>query len=70
MMNILYVVPALGVLALLFTWLRSGWVGRQPAGDERMQTIAGYIADGAIAFLKAEYRVLALFGLIDRKSVV
>ncbi|MBX0292120.1 sodium-translocating pyrophosphatase [Hymenobacter sp. HSC-4F20] len=64
MMNILYVVPALGVLALLYTWLRSGWVGRQPAGDERMQTIAGYIADGAIAFLKAEYRVMILFGLI------
>ncbi|GAB2776034.1 K(+)-stimulated pyrophosphate-energized sodium pump [Hymenobacter luteus] len=64
MMNILYVVPALGVLALLFTWLRSGWVGRQPAGDERMQTIAGYIADGAIAFLKAEYRVMIFFGLI------
>ncbi|RPD46886.1 sodium-translocating pyrophosphatase [Hymenobacter sediminis] len=64
MMNILYVVPALGVLALLYTWFRSGWVGRQDAGDERMQTIAGYIADGAIAFLKAEYRVMILFGLI------
>ncbi|UPL49851.1 sodium-translocating pyrophosphatase [Hymenobacter sublimis] len=64
MMNILYVVPALGVLALIYTWLRSGWVSRQDAGDERMRTIAGYIADGAIAFLRAEYRVLAIFGLI------
>ncbi|GGG58520.1 sodium-translocating pyrophosphatase [Hymenobacter glacieicola] len=64
MMNILYVVPALGVLALVYTWLRSGWVSRQDAGDERMRTIAGYIADGAIAFLRAEYRVLAIFGLI------
>ncbi|MCR5887047.1 sodium-translocating pyrophosphatase [Hymenobacter sp. J193] len=60
----LYVVPALGVLALLYTWLRSGWVSRQDAGDERMRTIAGYIADGAIAFLRAEYKVLALFVLI------
>ncbi|WP_303312071.1 sodium-translocating pyrophosphatase [Hymenobacter sp. BT730] len=60
----LYVVPGLGILALLYTWLRSGWVTRQDPGDERMRTIAGYIADGAIAFLKAEYRVLALFGLI------
>ncbi|WP_045687133.1 sodium-translocating pyrophosphatase [Hymenobacter sp. AT01-02] len=64
MMMILYVVPALGVLALVYTWLRSGWVSRQPAGEERMRTIAGYIADGAIAFLKAEYRVMVLFGLM------
>ena len=61
---ILYAVPALGIFALLYTWLRSGWVARQDAGDARMQTIAGYIADGAIAFLRAEYRVLALFALI------
>ena len=64
MMSVLYAVPALGVLALLYTWIRSGWVSRQDAGDDRMRTIAGYIADGAIAFLKAEYRVLAIFGLI------
>jgi len=61
---IVYAVPALGLLALLYTWLRAGWVARQDAGDEKMRTIAGYIADGAIAFLKAEYRVLALFALI------
>ncbi|WP_375437080.1 sodium-translocating pyrophosphatase [uncultured Hymenobacter sp.] len=64
MMNFLYVVPALGVLALVYTWLRSGWVSRQDAGDERMRTIAGYIAEGAIAFLKAEYKVMVVFGLI------
>jgi K(+)-stimulated pyrophosphate-energized sodium pump len=61
---ILYAVPALGLLALLYTWLRAGWVARQEAGDAQMQTIAGYIADGAIAFLRAEYKVLALFALI------
>ncbi|MVN79004.1 sodium-translocating pyrophosphatase [Hymenobacter sp. HMF4947] len=60
----LYAVPVLGIFALGYTWLRAGWVTRQAAGDERMQTIAGYIADGAIAFLRAEYRVLALFALI------
>ncbi|TVT38278.1 sodium-translocating pyrophosphatase [Hymenobacter setariae] len=64
MPTILYAVPALGLLALLYTWLRAGWVARQDAGDAHMQTIAGYIADGAIAFLKAEYKVLALFALI------
>ena len=63
-MPFLYLVPGLGILALLYTWFRSGWVSRQDAGDARMRTIAGYIADGAIAFLKAEYRVLAIFGLI------
>ncbi|GAB3579783.1 proton/sodium-translocating pyrophosphatase [Hymenobacter daeguensis] len=64
MTQYLYAVPALGIFALLYTWLRAGWVARQDAGDARMTTIAGYIADGAIAFLKAEYKVLALFGLI------
>jgi K(+)-stimulated pyrophosphate-energized sodium pump len=59
-----YAVPLLGLLALFYTWLRAGWVARQDAGDEKMRTIAGYIADGAIAFLKAEYKVLALFALI------
>ena len=61
---IVYAVPALGLLALLYTWLRAGWVARQDAGDAKMQTIAGHIADGAIAFLRAEYKVLALFALI------
>ena len=60
----LYAVPVLGIFALFYTWLRAGWVTRQDAGDERMTTIAGYIADGAVAFLKAEYKVLALFGVI------
>jgi K(+)-stimulated pyrophosphate-energized sodium pump len=64
MYPIVYAVPFLGILALLYTWLRAGWVARQDAGDERMRTIAGYIADGAIAFLRAEYKVLALFALI------
>jgi len=59
-----YAVPLLGLLALLYTWLRAGWVARQDAGSERMRTIAGYIADGALAFLQAEYKVLALFVLI------
>ncbi|MGI4761405.1 MAG: sodium-translocating pyrophosphatase [Janthinobacterium lividum] len=60
----IYAVPLLGLLALLYTWLRAGWVARQDAGNEKMRTIAGYIADGAIAFLRAEYKVLALFALI------
>jgi len=61
---ILYAIPALGVAALIYTWIRSMWVTKQPAGNERMSTIARYIADGAMAFLKAEYKVLAIFAAI------
>jgi K(+)-stimulated pyrophosphate-energized sodium pump len=64
MQPIVYLAPALGVLALLYTAYRSAWVTRQDPGNERMTDIAGHIADGATAFLKAEYRVLALFSLI------
>ncbi|CAA9303745.1 MAG: Pyrophosphate-energized proton pump [uncultured Gemmatimonadetes bacterium] len=64
MQSIAYAVPILGVLALLYTFVMSGWVSKQDAGNERMSTIAGYIADGALAFLKAEYRVLAMFAVV------
>ncbi|HEU0015275.1 MAG TPA: sodium-translocating pyrophosphatase, partial [Longimicrobium sp.] len=64
MHEIAYAIPAFGVLALLYTLWRSAWVARQDAGNERMSSIAGHIADGALAFLKAEYRVLAGFAVI------
>jgi len=52
------------VLALLYTFWRSSWVGKQDPGTERMQRIGTNIADGAMAFLKAEYKVLAPFVLV------
>ena len=55
--------PAFGVLALLFTFWRSSWVNKQAVGTDRMALIAQNIADGAMAFLKAEYRILAIFVL-------
>lgn len=61
MTNLVYVVPVCGLLALGFAWLRSVWINRQDAGDERMQVIAGHIRSGAMAFLGREYRVLAIF---------
>ncbi|MCC9168857.1 sodium-translocating pyrophosphatase [Pontibacter harenae] len=64
MENILYAIPAFGLAALIYTWWRSAWVTKQPAGNERMSTIARYIADGAMAFLKAEYKVLFYFVVI------
>src|SRR6202012_4127709 len=63
-MNLFYLVPAFGILALLYTFLKSDWVTKQDAGNERMKEIAQYIAEGAMAFLKAEYKVLGYFVVI------
>ena len=59
--SVLYLVPALGVLGLLVMAIKSAWVSRQDAGDKNMQELAGYIADGAMAFLKAEWKILSIF---------
>ncbi len=61
---VIYLVPALGVLALLYTIIKSAWVSAQDAGDANMQELAGYIADGAMAFLKAEWKILSYFAII------
>jgi K(+)-stimulated pyrophosphate-energized sodium pump len=53
-----------GICALLFTFWKSAWVSKQDPGNEKMKKIAGHIAEGAMAFLKAEYRILALFVVI------
>ncbi len=55
------VVPFFGVLALLFTFWKSSWVSKQETGTEKMAIIAKHISTGAMAFLKAEYRVLSIF---------
>jgi K(+)-stimulated pyrophosphate-energized sodium pump len=59
--SIIYVIPAFGVLALIYTFWKTGWVNRQDAGTDKMKKIASAIAEGAMAFLKAEYRILAIF---------
>ncbi|QNL22352.1 sodium-translocating pyrophosphatase [Hyphobacterium sp. CCMP332] len=61
MENLVYVIPAFGVLALLFVLWKSSWVSKQEVGTEKMSKIADHISVGAMAFLKAEYRVLAIF---------
>ena len=53
--------PVFGVLALLFVWIKNAWVSKQDAGNEKMTNIAKHIADGAMSFLKAEYKILAIF---------
>jgi len=54
-------IPVFGVLALLYTFWKSAWVSKQEVGTEKMARIANNISEGAMAFLKAEYRVLAIF---------
>jgi len=62
--NLIYVVPGLGIIGLIFTVIQSRWVAAQPAGDQNMQDLAGHIASGAMAFLKAEWKVLSYFAVI------
>ena len=50
-----------GLLGLLFVWVKNAWVSKQEEGDAKMVRIAKNIADGAMSFLKAEYRILAIF---------
>lgn len=64
MNTITYLVPALGVAGLLVMFFKRGWVAKQDAGDPNMQEIANAIAAGALAFLKAEWRVLIVFGIV------
>ena len=61
---LLYLSLGAGVLGLLFTFWRSVWVGKQEVGTERMARIAKHISEGAMAFLKAEYRVLIFFVIV------
>jgi len=58
---IIYLIPVFGVIALLYTFVKSSWVSKQDAGDAKMERIGKNIADGAMAFLRAEYKILAVF---------
>lgn len=62
--NLIYLVPVLGLVGLLVMAVKSAWVSKQDAGEANMKELAGYIADGAMAFLKAEWKVLAYFVVI------
>ena len=63
-MDLFVLVPVFGVIALIYTFVQSNWVSRQNAGNEKMKVISGHIADGAMAFLKAEYKILMYFVII------
>ena len=62
--KLIYLVPVLGVVGLLYTFIKFSWVSKQDAGNPRMQEIAKHIAEGAMAFLKAEWKILSYFVII------
>ena len=59
--NLLLSLPAVGVLALIFTWWKTQTINSTPEGSDRMSKIARSIQEGAMAFLRAEYRILIIF---------
>ncbi len=62
--KLIYLVPVLGAVGLLYTFVKFAWVSKQDAGNARMQEIAKHIAEGAMAFLKAEWKILSYFVII------
>lgn len=55
--------PVFGILGLLYVFIKNVWISKQEVGDEKMARIAKNIADGAMSFLKAEYKILSIFVL-------
>lgn len=64
MENLVYILPGFGIIALIYMAYLSSYVNKQDAGEENMKGIAKHISEGAMAFLKAEYRTLAIFVVI------
>lgn len=64
MNNLFYAVPAMGIIGLIYTLVKYKWVSKQDAGNDRMKEISRYIAEGAMAFLRAEWKILSYFVII------
>ena len=62
--NLILLVPVMGAIGLIYTFIKFNWVSKQDAGNERMKEISQYIAEGAMAFLRAEWKVLGYFVVI------
>jgi K(+)-stimulated pyrophosphate-energized sodium pump len=62
--ELMYYIPVLGLIGLAVMVAKALWVSKQDAGEQNMQELAGHIASGASAFLKAEWRVLGVFAAI------
>jgi len=59
--KLIYLVPLMGLIGLIYTVAKFRWVAKQDAGTDRMKEISQYIAEGAMAFLKAEWKILGYF---------
>ena len=64
MEKLIYLVPLSGLIGLIYTLIKFNWVSKQDAGTDRMKEISNYIAEGAMAFLKAEWKILGYFVVI------
>jgi K(+)-stimulated pyrophosphate-energized sodium pump len=62
--NLIYFIPVFGLIGIFFMLGKSAWVTKQDAGDATMTELSGYIADGAMAFLRAEWKILSYFVVV------
>jgi K(+)-stimulated pyrophosphate-energized sodium pump len=61
---LIYLIPVFGLVGIAVMLVKSAWVTKQETGDEKMTELSGYIADGAMAFLRAEWKVLSYFVVV------
>ncbi|RYD90861.1 MAG: sodium-translocating pyrophosphatase, partial [Sphingobacteriales bacterium] len=61
---LIYLIPVFGIIGLIVMAVKAAWVTKQPTGDANMVELAGYIAKGAMAFLRAEWKVLSYFVVV------
>jgi len=62
--NLIYFIPVFGLIGIFFMIGKSAWVTKQETGDAAMTELSGHIADGAMAFLKAEWKILSYFVVV------
>ena len=62
--NLIYLIPVIGLVGIVFMAIKAAWVTKQDAGDGEMTKLSGYIADGAMAFLRAEWKILSYFVVV------
>lgn len=60
---LIYIIPLFGLMALIYSYWKNNWISKQDPGSEKMIEIANHIKEGAIAFLKTEYKILVVFVL-------
>ena len=62
--NLIFFIPILGLIGLVVMLVKAAWVNKQDAGEANMQELAGHVQKGAMAFLKAEWKILAYYAII------